>query len=59
MVQSRHKPPTILKPCVICDYQTKNRFNINFNSMPICEECANAITIQQVTGLIHLPTAGR
>ena len=59
MEQSGHKPPKTLKPCMICNYSTKNRFNMNSNAIPICEKCANAITLQQVTGLIDVSTAGR
>lgn len=35
--------------CVVCGAKTQNVFNISFKAKPICESCANTITIQQVT----------
>ena len=35
------------KLCKICSEPTHNGFNINFKMVPICEECARSIFIQQ------------
>ena len=37
--------------CKVCSKITLNGFNIDFKLVPICEDCANAITIQQVKWL--------
>jgi hypothetical protein len=41
--------------CLICHKETENVFNINLTQKPICESCANAITMQQVAYLIKTP----
>lgn len=40
------------KKCVICGKKSEYFFNIDFNMVPICNQCANAITQQQVEWLI-------
>jgi hypothetical protein len=35
-------------PCKICDKWVSTFFNVNFHRVPICEDCATAITIQQI-----------
>ncbi len=37
------------KLCKICHTATSNVFNIDFKAVPICEDCATAIFIQQAT----------
>lgn len=37
-----------MKNCKICNRLTFNTFNINLKSTPICENCADLITVQQV-----------
>lgn len=32
---------------MVCGESTPNRFNINFDARPICEDCANKIFLQQ------------
>lgn len=44
-----------MKKCKVCDKPTKTGFNIDFKLVPICEECANAIFIQQAQYFIQLP----
>lgn len=39
-------------PCKICNTMTPNLFNINFKPVPICEDCADLITIQQIEYVI-------
>ena len=39
--------------CRVCGYKTSVVFNIRFKATPICESCANAITMQQVSDLIR------
>lgn len=34
-------------PCKICGYPTGIRFNIDFVPVPVCEECAATIFMQQ------------
>ena len=36
-----------MKKCKICNTKTTNGFNINFELVPICENCSSAIFIQQ------------
>lgn len=36
-----------MKKCKICKTETTTVFNINFEAVPICEECARTIFIQQ------------
>jgi len=36
-----------MKKCKICGNKTEVVFNIDFNAVPICEDCATAIFIQQ------------
>lgn len=36
-----------MKKCKLCSDKTKNVFNINFKAVPICEDCAVLIFIQQ------------
>lgn len=35
------------KLCKICHTATSNVFNIDFKAVPICEDCATTIFIQQ------------
>lgn len=35
------------EPCKVCSEKTATRFNINFKAVPICEQCARSIFIQQ------------
>ena len=35
------------RPCKVCDSATIFIMNIKFNPVPICNECAATITIQQ------------
>lgn len=37
--------------CKVCAKQTPVVFNINFKAVPVCESCANQITLQQVQNL--------
>jgi hypothetical protein len=37
----------IMNKCIICNEETKNKFNIYFKLVSICERCANSIFIQQ------------
>lgn len=37
-----------LKPCKLCGEETPNVFNIAFEAIPICEDCAMCITLQQI-----------
>ena len=39
--------------CRVCGEETPWVFNIKFKATPICESCANAITLQQVTDLVR------
>lgn len=34
--------------CKLCEKPTQFTYNINFKAVPICEECALAITKQEV-----------
>lgn len=40
------------KPCKICDSPTAYVFNINLTSVPICDECANSVLLQQAQFLV-------
>jgi len=40
-----------MKKCKVCGEKTQVIFNINFKATPICESCARAITMQQVTDM--------
>ena len=42
----------MLLKCKVCDKETENVFNVRLKPVAICEECANAIAMQQVTFLI-------
>jgi hypothetical protein len=44
----------MMKKCKLCDAYTKNEFNIKFKLVPICEDCANAILLQQAEYLALL-----
>ena len=35
-----------MKNCKICKTKTKNIFNIDFVATPICDDCADAIMLQ-------------
>ena len=35
------------KQCQLCSTITPNRFNINFNAVHVCEDCARTIFLQQ------------
>lgn len=34
--------------CRLCGEKTQSGFNINFKLVPVCESCADSITLQQV-----------
>lgn len=36
-----------MKKCKVCGTKTKTIFNIDLKSVPICEQCATSIFIQQ------------
>jgi hypothetical protein len=36
-----------MKNCKICNNKTSSGFNINFKFVPICEDCAATIFLQQ------------
>jgi hypothetical protein len=36
-----------MKKCSVCKEKTENVFNIKFKAVPICEECAKSIALQQ------------
>ena len=36
------------KQCKLCEKPTQFTYNINFKAVPVCEECALAITKQEV-----------
>lgn len=38
--------------CKVCGEPTSNRFNINFDATPICEDCANRVLLQQAQWLV-------
>jgi len=38
--------------CVVCGSLTKTVFNIQLMAIPVCETCANTITLQQVQHLV-------
>jgi len=40
------------RKCKVCSDKTKNIFNIKFKPMPICEQCAKSIFIQQAAWYI-------
>lgn len=40
------------KICKVCGNPAEAYFNISFKAVPICEGCANQITMQQVKDLI-------
>ncbi len=52
-VKSVSKPIINNGVCVVCGDKTQVRFNIRFKGTPICESCANAITMQQVYDFVH------
>lgn len=39
--------------CVFCGDETQNVFNIELKKTHICENCVNAIIMQQVKDLVH------
>jgi len=41
-------PKTFYHKCKICGQETGTSFNIGFHQVFICEDCARAITVQQV-----------
>lgn len=45
-------------PCEICKKLTNNLFNIQLTATPICENCANAIFIQQATWYVQNEKTG-
>jgi len=47
----KHNKRRTFNACVICGSKTENYFNINFESIKICEKCANTITIQRVNDI--------
>lgn len=42
--------------CSLCEKETDVVYNIGFTAIHICESCANAITLQQVTDLVRKNT---
>lgn len=44
-----------MRNCKICDRETETGFNIGFNLVPICEDCAASIFIQQSRWYVSLP----
>ncbi len=47
------------EPCKLCEEKTGTRFNINFKAVPICEECARSIFIQQAQWYFSLNKKGK
>ena len=45
--------------CLVCGELTPNRFNINFDARPICEDCANKIFLQQAQWFVKEIEVGR
>ena len=43
--------------CRICGKQTITVYNIQFRKQHVCDECANAITLQNVSALIQLASS--
>lgn len=43
----------IMKKCKICGEKTEVVFNLNLKAVPICEDCANAIVLQQIPDLVR------
>ena len=39
--------------CKLCDNKTSALFNIGFKQVPICDECADTVVIQQVQYLVN------
>ena len=39
-------------PCRICKEKTPYVFNIKFKPVPICDDCANSIVLQQIQDLV-------
>ena len=39
--------------CVVCGKHTMSIFNIKFKATPICECCADDISLQHVKDIIH------
>lgn len=39
--------------CVVCKEMTPVIFGINMKPVPLCDNCANQITVQQVQDLIN------
>jgi hypothetical protein len=44
--------PSDCSACRVCDGPTSVVFNIGMRATPVCEGCANAITLQQVQDLV-------
>lgn len=42
--------------CLLCGKETDVIYNIGFTAVRVCESCANAITMQQVTDLVRKNT---
>ncbi len=42
--------------CKVCDEPTLVRFNIDFKAVPICEQCAARIFIQQSHSYVNKKT---
>jgi len=43
-----------MKKCKLCSEKTSNGFNIKFKLIPICEECAKSIFIQQANWYVTI-----
>ena len=40
--------------CKLCDRETTEILNIDFKETPVCRECCNVITMQNLKSLIYL-----
>jgi len=53
IVEHVHDPEIELESCTICGQLTPNVFGINFKAIPVCETCADSISLQQVNYVIQ------
>ena len=42
-----------MKKCKLCKTNTNVGFNINFKLVPVCEDCAASIFLQQAKYYVH------